>query len=88
MKICDVYIALLHQSYTGTFIRSDGTCIEIGWASAMKKPIILIGNNILCDKNSHLIRGLIAITQVVFFDLVDLEQDVQAFIRELHKLVN
>jgi len=67
MQQCDIYICFLPVSKTGQIYRSDGTCIELGWASALGKPVV-----ILMDKRSvysQLIQGLNAITRVIHLDI-------------------
>jgi len=75
MQLCDVYIALFVPNEQGEQIRSDGTHIEIGWASAMAKPIVLIGEDMPNEQNSHLIRGLNAIANVRFIELEKIISD-------------
>jgi len=75
MQLCDVYIALFIKNYSQQYIRSDGTHVEIGWASAMHKPIILLGDDVPSKENSHLVRGLGAISHVRFVSIADVERD-------------
>lgn len=59
MKLCDAFVAVLPPATKengGTFLRTDGTCIELGWASTMQKPTVLVVDDI--HKQSHLVRGL------------------------------
>ncbi len=69
MQLCDVYIAIFFKNGHNDYIKSDGTHIELGWASAMGKPIILIGDNLPNEQNSHLVRGLGTIASVEFMEL-------------------
>jgi len=55
---CDVFVAL--PGYPA----SPGTHVEIGWASAMGKPIVLLLND-GCDY-AFLVRGLHAVAQVTY----------------------
>ena len=67
MLQCDLFVAVLPLDGKGNVIFSSGTSIELGWASAMGKPIILV-----CDpapKYSHLIIGLDAIANVIKIDI-------------------
>jgi hypothetical protein len=67
MRQCDVFVALLPLDANGDVIVSNGTSVELGWASAMGKPIVIV-----CDsapKYSHLIIGLDAIARVVKVDI-------------------
>lgn len=70
MLKCDVFVAVIPADEYGTTLRSDGTCIEIGWASTMRKPIILLTNLIpLTAHYSHLIRGLNAVANIYICNL-------------------
>ena len=67
MLQCDLFLAVLPLDETGSVILSSGTAIELGWASALNKSIILV-----CDpaaRYSHLIIGLDAIADVVKVDI-------------------
>lgn len=75
MQLCDVYIALFIKNSFQKYIRSDGTHVEIGWASAMHKPIIVLGDDIPSEQNSHLVRGLGAISPVQFVPIDEIERD-------------
>lgn len=56
---CDMFIAILPAAGNEYPIRTDGTCVELGWASAMKKPIVLVRSHIV--NYSHLVKGLPAV---------------------------
>lgn len=62
-KECDAYIAVLPVDSSGVPYRTDGTHIEIGWASALSKPVILILKREPSVPYSHLVLGLIATGQ-------------------------
>ncbi len=62
MRECDLFLAILPLDSTGEVISSSGTSVELGWASAMEKPIVLVRDP--APKYSHLIAGLDAVTQV------------------------
>ena len=53
----DAVIVLLPERPDGQIWRSDGSFIEIGWATAMGKPTILV-TNLDNAKHSYLLRGL------------------------------
>jgi nucleoside 2-deoxyribosyltransferase len=67
MHECDVFVALFPPSNreNGLF-RSDGMCVELGWASALAKSVILVRPSEA--KCSHLMNGLDALTQVMVLD--------------------
>ena len=62
MKECDLFLAVLPLDSKGEVISSSGTSVELGWASAMRKPIILVRHS--AQKYSHLIAGLNVMTHV------------------------
>ena len=67
MQKCNVFVAILPLDENGKVVHSAGTSIELGWASAMDKPIVLI-----CDPApiySHLVIGLDAVTRVAKIDI-------------------
>lgn len=62
MKECDLFIAILPLDSEGEVIHSSGTTVELGWASAIGKPIVLVRDP--APKYSHLVAGLSVVTQV------------------------
>jgi len=86
MQRCDVYVAVFPRN-GGEFIRSDGTHVEIGWASALGKPIVLVGDGIPSKENSHLVRGLGAITRVQFVPIKDVEGDPRSLLTAIQNAV-
>lgn len=67
MRKCDVFVAILPLDADGKVVFSAGTSVELGWASAMDKPIVLI-----CDPApiySHLVIGLDAVARVAKIDI-------------------
>lgn len=70
---CDVYIALLPPDENCKSIRSDGTCVELGWASALRKPVIIVRS--LKGIYSHLILGLAAIAPIIVLDYDEVVRD-------------
>lgn len=67
MKECAVFVAVLPIDQNGEAICSMGTAVELGWASAMGKPIIIVCDPMLVY--SHLINGLGAVARVVTVDI-------------------
>lgn len=62
MRECDLFLAILPLASNGKVICTSGTFVELGWASAMGKPIVLVRDP--APKYSHLIEGLDVVTQV------------------------
>ena len=67
MISCDIFIAFLPDE-NGEILRTDGTCVELGWASSLGKPIILLRGK---SQARPLIDGLDAIATV---NIVMIEQ--------------
>lgn len=88
MQLCDVYVAIFPRKNSGEYVRSDGTHIEIGWASAFGKPIILLGDGVPNQENSHLLRGLRAITSMQFVAMTDIEYNPQPLLNAIQNAIN
>ncbi len=59
MKKCDVFVPVLPvQQEDGILRRTDGTHIELGWATALGRPIVLITKQPVVESASHLLKGL------------------------------
>ena len=72
MQDADIYVAIIPKDQFGRLYRSEGTMIEIGWASALKTPVLLATHRDMLDKRgSQLLRGLAAISRFSVLDLDD-----------------
>lgn len=58
MKECDVFMPILPVLAGKKLLRTDGTHIELGWASALKRPVLLVTELPIVDEGSHLLKGL------------------------------
>jgi nucleoside 2-deoxyribosyltransferase len=83
MKECDVFIAVFPLKPSGEIIHSSGTCVELGWASVLKKRIVIIRDS--ATSYSHLIAGLDAIADVkeLFLNNTDFEVNLNQILSEL-----
>ena len=59
VKDADALIVLLPEQLNGQLWRTDGSFIEIGWATAMSKPTVIV-TNLSNERHSYLLRGLVA----------------------------
>ena len=82
MRSCESFVAILPTGRDGAF-RTDGTHIELGWASAMGKPIVAVVPLPLPESYTHLLRGLGAVARVDFVDI----REVQARPRILNRVL-
>ncbi|MFI5753378.1 nucleoside 2-deoxyribosyltransferase [Streptomyces sp. NPDC051644] len=71
MKKCDVFVPVLPVLEDGILRRTDGTHVELGWATAMGRPIVLITKQPFAESASHLLKGL---HQVGFVQAIDFEE--------------
>jgi len=77
------FIAVLPPDRSGEPIRTDGTCVELGWASALGKPIVIVRQ--LSDRHSHLVRGLPKIANVIEIDYRELKVSPSAIVNALEQ---
>jgi nucleoside 2-deoxyribosyltransferase len=81
---CDVFVAVLPAAEGGRPYRSDGTCVEIGWAAAHKKPVVLVLDSEA--EYSHLVQGLSAITHVRRVDYDETVRDPSLLVTAVHEM--
>ena len=80
------YVCLMPPDQTGT-IRSDGSCVELGWATARGVPVMIL-HDAATDPTtmSALVRGLPAVSRVQFAtysSVADMRRCIVQFCREL-----
>lgn len=78
MQECDVYVALWPTNAERELIQSAGTAIELGWASAMGKPVVIALNDDTPEQYSHLVHGLANLAEVVYVSLAGARADLAA----------
>jgi hypothetical protein len=88
LQLCDVYAALLVRGNSGEYIRSDGTHIEIGWASSMGKPIVIIGDDVPSDEHSHLLRGLGVFVHLQFVPIAEIESTSELLLSSVRRALD
>lgn len=69
MEECDCFVAILPSTLEGYPIRTEGTAVELGWASALGKKIIILQDPKAIY--SHLIAGLESVADVTYIDIKD-----------------
>jgi nucleoside 2-deoxyribosyltransferase len=84
MTQCDAYLPILPSVTPGTLMRTDGTHIELGWASALGKPILVLTDIGEEPGGSHLLRGLPAIATASFLDIDDVMRKPETVAEYLH----
>ncbi|WP_141111322.1 hypothetical protein [Chromobacterium haemolyticum] len=77
MLQCSLFIAILPCDSQSQLIRTDGTHIELGWASSLKKPILVLAQSHSHAQLSHLVKGLACVSQVKILDLGSVLQKPQ-----------
>ncbi len=74
MGECDLFVAVLPSDGTGALLRTDGAFIELGWASALKKPIIVMTERFDGIIASDLFRGMVTNGVAQHIDLAEFAQ--------------
>ena len=67
MAACDVFVAVLPDDADGRPMRTDGTCVELGWASGMGRSIVVVRN--LEQEHSHLVKGIGVVANCIELDI-------------------
>jgi nucleoside 2-deoxyribosyltransferase len=80
MEQCTAFMAVIPLHVDGLPYRTDGTHIELGWASGQKKPIILVATLPLARGYSQVIHGLRKITAVHVLDSEMVRKDPSVLI--------
>lgn len=84
MQQCDCFIAMIPGAPDGTPVRTDGTSVELGWASSMQKKIVIVHSEGVTY--SHLVEGLHAIADVTFLSIEEFskpEFSLSVFVKEI-----
>ncbi|GAU71425.1 hypothetical protein SSP35_38_00210 [Streptomyces sp. NBRC 110611] len=85
MQHCNVFVPVLPVR-GGQLLRTDGTYVELGWASALRKPIMLVTPLPLTDSATQLLRGLNTVADVRLFDLPTITADASALLTAIGML--
>lgn len=84
MQSCDVFMAILPNEGPGASIRTDGTCVELGWASSLGRPIIIVRD--LDTEHSHLVKGLGSVARVEEIALSTVLQDPEVAVSAIESM--
>lgn len=74
MKKCDVFVPIL-PVMADVLLRTDGTHVELGWATALGRPIVMIIKQPFVDSASHLLKGLPRVGSVQIIDIDDFDEN-------------
>ncbi len=85
MQECSAYVCLLPNFEEGNPYRSDGCCIELGWASVLKRPTILVRD--MRTSFTDLLLGLGALGPVRHLPVQDVAHDATLVVATLHHLL-
>lgn len=69
MRKCKLFMAVLPSDEDGRLIRTDGTHVELGWAAALGKPILILANSDTHSQLSHLVKGLSTVANCAILPL-------------------
>ena len=84
MEMCDIFVAVLPVcKRSQTLMRTDGTHIELGWASALRRPIVLVTEKPFDASSSHLLKGLATVARVEHLGIDDFERDPLTLLQPL-----
>lgn len=67
---CSSLVAVLPSDSTGTLYRTDGTFIELGWATALRKRLIIVTDPEATGR-SYLLDGLVEACKAVLVPIDD-----------------
>jgi len=82
MYKCDIFMAFLPKDSNGKLVRTDGTHIEIGWATVLSKKIIIIVEEDSLDECSSLLQGLIEANNISLYTLTLALENPYVLLRE------
>jgi nucleoside 2-deoxyribosyltransferase len=71
IRQADIYICVLPAKDDGSIWPSGGTHVELGWASALGVPILILWEPAVAEQYSHLFRGLHAVAPVKYTTIRD-----------------
>ncbi|MFB5171362.1 nucleoside 2-deoxyribosyltransferase [Erwinia amylovora] len=69
MQECDVFMPILPTLGDKELLRTDGTHIELGWACALKRPVLLVTPLPIVEGGSHLLKGMEHVCKLSKLDL-------------------
>ena len=75
MKSCSAFVAVIPANDDGVPYRTDGTHVELGWASGQRKPIVLVATHPLANGYSQVVQGLRKLTCVDVLDARTVRND-------------
>lgn len=67
---CSALVAVLPTDSTGALYRTDGTFIELGWATALRKKLIIVTDPVATGR-SYLLDGLVKASKAVVVQIND-----------------
>ncbi|MFG6198188.1 hypothetical protein [Nonomuraea sp. JJY05] len=83
MRECDVFVPVFPVLADGVLLRTDGTHVEVGWASALGRPIVLITRLPFVASASHLLKGISSVGNVRAVDVEDFRRDPSHLVGEV-----
>jgi nucleoside 2-deoxyribosyltransferase len=81
---CDTFVAILPAGRDGV-LRTDGTHVELGWASALGKRIMAVAPLPVPKNYGHMLRGLAVFERVDFIDIREVQDRPQILLEELER---
>lgn len=81
---CDIYVCLWPNNTDRSPYRSDGMCIELGWATASSIPCVLVRDT--KADHSDIVVGLGAIGVVEHLDILEFQKEPQTLIEAIENV--
>ncbi len=69
METCDVFVTLLPRDSSGRLVRAEAAHMRLGWAGALKKRVVVVGDGLPGPDAPLLLRGITALTRTDFLGL-------------------
>jgi nucleoside 2-deoxyribosyltransferase len=87
MQQCAAFVAVIPANLQGIPYRTDGTHVELGWASGQRKPIVLVATHPLAKGYSQLVQGLRRLTSVDVLDTREVREDPASVVLALNRVI-
>lgn len=82
MTKCDVFVPVL-PVVDDQLVRTDGTHIELGWASALGRPIVIVTDQPFTASASHLLKGLDEVGRVQVLNVREFIADPELLVEAI-----
>lgn len=88
MEVCDAFVAVLPRDFTGDLVPASSVHLRLGWASSLKKPVLVVADGLPGPDSPPLLRGLAALTRVEYTGLTEVMARPAGLVRQLLALLD